>query len=158
RAKTWVAMEIGQAVATGTKACGEFQAVKGRVMHFAAEDLDYGVFTRNRALAAGRGIKGPVDDLFVCPAGEFLDLAEDEDAAWIIASCRRWGKVDLLILDPLRDIHSGDEDKSGDMREVLRRIRLIGEILECTVLVNHHTSKDGDTSKGPGQNLRGSSA
>jgi hypothetical protein len=77
-----------------------------------------------------------------------------------VASCRRLGKLDLVLLDPLRDLHSGEEDKSDDMREVMRRLRLVGELVGCTVAVVHHAAKaTKDTkSRRPGQRLRGSGA
>lgn len=61
---------------------------------------------------------------------------------------------------PLRDVHSGEEDKSDSMRDVMRRLRVLGELLGCTVWVSHHMPKaNKDTAKRrPGQNLRGSSA
>lgn len=159
--KTWIATEVAVAVATGTRACGEFQAQCGAVAYFYAEDLDVQVRNRLRALLAGRGMTpAAIGNLHVCPRGRFLDVTRDDDLALVIASCRRLGKLDLLVLDPLRDIHSGEEDKSDSMGPVMRRLRAIGEILGCTVAIAHHASKpSGDTQKRrPGQKLRGSSA
>ncbi|HEX7941567.1 MAG TPA: hypothetical protein VF488_07160, partial [Gemmatimonadaceae bacterium] len=46
------------------------------------------------------------------------------------------------------------------MSAVLRKLRLLGELLGCTVVVVHHTAKISETSakRRPGQQLRGSSA
>jgi hypothetical protein len=159
--KTWLAIEIALSIATGTKVCGEFFAEQGRAAYFFAEDLDKQVRNRLRALLAGRGNRTmPVGRLFVQPRGKFIDVLEDQHLAWIIASCRKLGHIDLLVLDPLRDIHSGEEDKSDSMRDVMRRLRVLGEVLGCTVAATHHNAKaTGDTSKRrPGQRGRGSSA
>jgi 5S rRNA maturation endonuclease (ribonuclease M5)/KaiC/GvpD/RAD55 family RecA-like ATPase len=159
--KTWLALEIAISVATGTKVCGEFFAEHGTAAYFFAEDLDNQVHNRARALLAGAGRMVAEGRLFVETRGTFLDVLDDDDLAWIVASCRaRFTKLDLLVLDPLRDLHSGEEDKSDSMREVMRRLRLLGELLGCTVCVVHHTSKVSiDTAKRrPGQRLRGSSA
>ena len=156
--KTWLATEIAVAVATGTKVCGEFVAQLGTVRYFYAEDTRRQIRNRIRALLEGAGRTMPIERLYLEPRGSFLDVTRDEDLAWIVASCRRGGKLDLLVLDPLRDIHSGEEDKSDSMREVMRRIRLLGEILGCPVLVVHHAGKPSEATakRGGGQRLRGS--
>lgn len=158
--KTWIATDVAVAVATGTKALGEFAAEQGTVAYFYAEDLDRQVRNRIRAVLAGRGL-GPDalgGRLHVCPRGKFIDVMQDEDLALIVASCRRIGKIDLLVLDPLRDISSAAEDKSDEMSRVMRRLRLLGELLGCTVAVNHHMGKasEGTAGRRPGQKLRGS--
>jgi hypothetical protein len=156
--KTWLATEIAIAVATGTKVCGEFFVQLGTVRYFYAEDTRRQIRNRIRALLEGAGRTTPIERLYLEPRGSFLDVTRDEDLAWIVASCRRGGKLDLLVLDPLRDVHSGEEDKSDSMREVMRRLRLLGELLGCTVLVVHHAGKpsEANAKRGGGQRLRGS--
>ncbi|MCX5743924.1 MAG: AAA family ATPase, partial [Proteobacteria bacterium] len=107
--KTWLATELAVAVATGTKACGEFQAAPGRVAYFYAEDLPKQVRNRVRALLVGAGRTLEPGRLSVQPRGEFLDVTRDADLARIVASCRQFGPIDLLVLDPLRDISSAAE-------------------------------------------------
>lgn len=158
--KTWLGFEFAIAVATGTKACGEFQAMPGVAAYFFAEDMEQQVRNRLRALLAGADRKLEAKRLHVCPRGMFLDITKDEDLAWIVASGRQLGKIDVLVLDPLRDLHSGDEDKSGPMSDVMRRLRLLGELLGCTVIVVHHAAKQSDATNGrrAGQKMRGSGA
>lgn len=130
----------------------------GTVRYFYAEDTRRQIRNRIRALLEGAGRTMPIERLYLEPRGSFLDVMREQDLAWIVASCRRGGKLDLLVLDPLRDIHSGEEDKSDSMREVMRRIRLLGELLGCTVLVVHHAGKPSEATakRGGGQRLRGS--
>jgi hypothetical protein len=156
-AKSWLALEVAIGVATASPVCGQFAARKGRAMYFFAEDAGSSVQNRIRALGAGRG---DLANLAVQPRGKFVDLRSDDDLGWLIASVRHHGGADLLVLDPLRDLHSAEEDSSDEMSQVMRRLRLLGELLGCTVLVAHHTSKtSGDTAKRrPGQRMRGSSA
>lgn len=159
--KTWIVCEIALSVATGNKVFGEFFAERGVVGQFCAEDLAVQLRNRYRALAAGRGIAPTtITNLHVRPRGEFIDVLRNDDLAWVIASCRAIGRVDLVILDPLRDIHSGIEDSSDSMRDVMRRLRLIAELLGCTVLVTHHVPKttQDNAKRAAGENLRGSGA
>jgi hypothetical protein len=46
------------------------------------------------------------------------------------------------------------------MSNVMRRLRVLGELLGCTVLVVHHAAKSSDSTRNrrPGQRARGSSA
>jgi sugar phosphate isomerase/epimerase len=159
-AKTWLATEFAIAVATGTKMCGAFSTGIGRAVYFFAEDMKAQIRNRVRALCAGAGRRLDRDRLRIEPRGSYIDILDDRELAWIVASCRRFGVLDLLVLDPLRDIHSGEEDKSDSMREVMRRLRVLAELLGCTVAVVHHAPKASkDTTKRrPGQNLRGSGA
>lgn len=158
--KTWLATEIAIGVATATSVCGCFPAVAGRVAYFYAEDTGIQVRNRIRALLAGAGRHLKPGRLHLQPRGKFLDVTRDEDLALIVASCRRLGGVDLLILDPLRDISSAAEDKSDAMAPVMRRLRLLGEILGCTVLAVHHAGKPNESNgkRGGGARLRGSGA
>lgn len=159
--KTWIATEIAVAIATGTKVCGEFFAQRGAVAYFYAEDLDKQVRNRIRSLLDGRGLATlPSGMLHVCPRGSTLDVTKDDDLAWIIASARQLGPIDLLVLDPLRDIHTGKENESDDMANVMRRLKVLGIVLGCTVMFAHHAGKPNADSKDrrPGQRARGSGA
>lgn len=159
--KTWLATEIAIAVATGTKVCGEFFAEHGVVAYYYAEDTDKQVRNRVRALLAGRGdARIERGRLHLRPRGRFMDITKDDDLALIIASCRAIGQIDLLVLDPLRDVSSAAEDSSDEISRVMRRLRLIAELLSCTVAIVHHAGKSSvDSAKRrPGQRLRGSGA
>ncbi|MGE0403034.1 MAG: AAA family ATPase [Kofleriaceae bacterium] len=158
--KTWLALEFALAIAMGRKALGEFKSERGVAVMFCAEDLAKQMRNRLRGRLKTLGVELKPGRLFIQPRGTFIDVLSDDDMAWLVASCRKLGKIDLLVLDPLRDLHSGEEDKSDSMRDVMRRLRLLGELLGCTVLVVHHTIKASDATSGrrPGQRLRGSSA
>jgi hypothetical protein len=158
--KTWLGTEIAIAIATGTPVCGEFFAEAGVVAYFYAEDMEDQIQNRIRSLLAGAGRTLQRGRLRPCPRGKFLDITRDEDLAWILASARRLGKIDLLVLDPLRDIHSAAEDKSDEMSPVMKRLRALAELLGCTVAVVHHSGKptQDNAKRGGGQRLRGSGA
>lgn len=160
-AKTWLATEIALAVASGTPACGEFPTVKGRVAYLYAEDMGRAIATRLRSLCVGAG-RDPVRacaDLFVQPAGRSLDVMSLDDCARVVASCRLIGQVRMVWLDPLRDVHAGDEDSSNDMAQVGKHLRAIATVLGATVGFVHHSAKSSADSRGRrlGQRMRGSS-
>jgi hypothetical protein len=162
-AKTWAATELAMALATGTDAFGAFKVPKAvDVTCFYAEDMGAAVRNRTRALAVGRGMSvgDAVARMRAEPKGKSIDVTNDVDCALIVASVRRAGGTKLLVLDPMRDIHSGEEDSSDAMAGVMKRLRAIGTLLDCTVLFVHHAAKSGaDTGKRrQGQRMRGSGA
>lgn len=165
--KSWLLTELAIAVCSGTPAMGEYATGAPRTAaYFYAEDIAQSVQSHIAALAIGRG--DPVDvlrNLHVQPRGRFLDVTKDDDCALIVASCRAIGKIDLLCLEPLRDLHSGEENDSDAMAPVMKRLRVIGEIIgkaqgsPCTVAVAHHSKKNTDaTNARAGEGLRGSGA
>lgn len=166
--KTWMLCEIALSIATGTAVFGtQPTAAPERVAYFFAEDDAEAVRSRFLSLASAKGLD-PVDamkNLFLCPRGRFLDLLRDDDVALVVASCKIIGPVSTVILEPLRDLHSGEEDKSDSIGPLFKRLRLIGEIIgqgqgsSCTPMIAHHMKKSADGAKARGgQRLRGSSA
>lgn len=158
-AKTWAATEIAIAVATGTPVFGEFKAEQGATAYFYAEDMGQSVRNRLRALLKSRG-GTPPPALYCQPRGRDLDVCNDESLAILLASARRIKHLKLLVLDPFRDIHGAAEDSSDEMSKVMRRLRIVGTLLDCTILFVHHSAKAGaDTAtRRQGQRMRGSSA
>lgn len=154
--KSWAALETGIAVSTGTKVFEEFVTTRGPVAYFFAEDQAAAVKTRLKSLTKGRNVS--LDDLHVCPRGRDLDLCNDESLAILLASARRVKGLSLLILDPFRDVHTGVEDSSDEMAKVMRRLRILATLLECTVLFVHHSAKAGAdvNARRGGQKMRGS--
>jgi regulatory protein RepA len=161
--KTWAGLEIAIALSSGTRAFGEFSVPQPRaVAVFLAEDDRHSVRNRLRALAHGQGLppEEAVQKVYVRCRGS-LDLQYDRDLCRLIADCRMYPEpVGLLILDPLRDLHQAEEDKSGPMSDVMARLRALRDILGCSVLFVHHTSKSSKETNGrrEGQRMRGSSA
>ncbi len=160
--KSWMALDIAISVALGSKALNHFTVPKPRrVAYFFAEDLQSAINSRIRAFAEGRSIPTQAfsDNLFIQPRGTNIDISKDLDCAQIIASCRMiGGDLGLLILDPFRDIHTGSENDSDSMSQVMKRLRALSTILNCTVLIVHHSKKvDPAYAGSDGSEIRGSS-
>lgn len=159
--KSWLAIEAALCVASGRPFLGKFAVPEPRhAAYFFAEDHHEGVASRLRAFAAGAGMtpEALAKNLHVQPRGKYLDLSKDEDVARVVASARMIeGRLGLLVLDPLRDVHSGKENESDDMAGVFKRIRLISVLLDCAVLVVHHSKKPGKDGASNGSEIRGSS-
>ncbi len=165
--KTWLGTEIAVALATGTAVCGEstWRAKQMNVAYFYTEDMRDAIKSRVMSLLAGRklGLEALGDRFHAQPRGKKIDITKLDDCARIIASARmierQHGKLGVLALDPLRNIHLRDEDKSGEMAVVFENLKMIGTLLDCTIVIVHHSKKQTQNgSKRGGQKLRGSSA
>lgn len=159
--KTWVALEVAVAIATATPALGEYVVRSAApVALFCAEDDRRSVRNRLRALSATRGAdprEAPINVI----TREALDLGNEEAVADLIAAVRALPQAPaLLILDPLRDLHTADENDSTGMARVMGMLRALRDVLGCAVLFVHHSAKSSADSsdRRPGQRMRGSSA
>lgn len=168
-AKTWLAASLALAVATGKPALGYEHYTTGgtaqNVAYFYTEDMRDAIKSRIRSLlnGMGLGIETISRTFHAQPRGRKIDVTSEMDLARIIASVRliesTHGPLKLLVLDPLRNIHSGEEDKADSMTPVFENLKMIGTILNCTILVVHHARKTNQSGKTRGgQMLRGSSA
>lgn len=161
--KTWAALELGMALATGTRAFGELPTAvePAPVALFMAEDSEQSLRNRLRALAASRGLsmERACKRLYhrnLTP----LDITKEEDLARFVAGVRDLPEQPVaVILDPLRDLHTADENDSTAMSKVMHSLRALRGVLGCAVIFVHHASKATESSKNrrPGQRMRGSS-
>jgi len=66
-------------------------------------------------------------------------------------------EIDVLILDPLAELHTADENANTDLRAVIATLRSIAIERNIAILVVHHTRKGVVTPGGP-EAARGASA
>lgn len=151
--KTWLALEMALAVASGQSCLGHFPVKNpGPVILFCAEDGPRAVQERVAGLAKARGI-----DFARLPVG-WIDAA----AIWLDDPThqKRLGltvaamKPRLLVLDPLVRLHRGDENSAGDVANVLGYLRALQREHHVAIVLVHHVRKSGASE--PGQALRGS--
>lgn len=169
--KSWFALDLVIAVASGQAVLGGRPVQPGPVLYVALEDQKEDVRTRLRALGAGRGITeeelGALD-LWVVGGTQLdlLDLQKVEEivARGVMALHQKHpdqvpSRFALIVIDPLRDAHSANEDSSTEMRPVLASLRGLQRALGGTVLVTHHLSKGSSRQGGTiWDRLRGSGA
>ena len=146
--KTWTLLKVALSVAKGESLFGQFPTEKTGVLIVDEEDGHSLLQQRLRSLNADKNL--PVS--FTPHKGFMLD---DENVKRVLRSCKTY-RVKLLIIDSLRRIHGSDENKSGDMAEVFRRL---GKFTDAgiAVLITQHNRKPGAAFGGYGNEMRGSS-
>jgi hypothetical protein len=151
--KSFLALELAVAVASGTPAVGRFPVTApGPVLLLAAEDPPAVVVQRLAALATARDralATLPVD--VIVEAGWRLPDGLDRLVATV-----RHRRARLLILDPLIRVHRADENSAAEMAAVLDGLRGLARATDCAVLLVHHTRK-APAGGIAGHGLRGSS-
>jgi len=152
--KTWLALELAVAVASGRHCLGRFRVPQaGRVLLFAAEDTAADVRHRVAGLSDARRV-----DLERLPIGLItepvlqLDRPGHQDR---LAATLDKVRPRLLILDPLVRLHRGDENSAADTSALLGFLRGLQRQMDVAIVVVHHVRK-GATGGQPGQALRGS--
>lgn len=152
--KTYLALEMALAVASGTPCLGRYAVHHpGPVLLFAAEDAPPQVRDRLSGLAHARGVDFDALPVFLILA-EQLRLDVLTDKARLRAAVEQH-RPRLLILDPFVRLHRLDENSAQEVSALLADLRALQRHFGLAVLLVHHTRKGG----GPvaGQALRGSS-
>ena len=152
--KTWLALEMAVAVASGRPCLGRYAVPRpGPVIVYAAEDAPPSVRERLEQLAQARGADFARLDvgLIVEPS---LRLDRAQDVARLRATLDR-RRPRLLVLDPYVRLQSADENNATEVSAVLSTLRELSRSFACAIALVHHARKGAGDE--PGQALRGSS-
>jgi hypothetical protein len=154
-AKTWLGLDLALSVATGTSCLGKYAVPEpGPVLIYLAEDALPAVRERVEGMARHRGLDLDQVEIHVITA-PVLRLDRDRDRTRLWETVRRLGPR-LLVLDPLVRLHGIDENHAGDVAELLAYFRSLQRELGLSVLLVHHTRKNGADGAAAGLGLRGS--
>ena len=151
--KTWLALELAVAVASGVPCLGRFRVhQRGHVLLYAAEDTAGAIKHRVAGIASARRV--PLEHLAVgLITTPSLQLDHPDDQERLMQTVARF-KPKLLVLDPLVRLHRGDENSAADTSALLGFLRQLQREHAVAVAVVHHVRKSAASQ--PGQALRGS--
>jgi hypothetical protein len=152
--KSWLALEMALAVASGAPCLGAFEVGDvGSVLLYMAEDAAAVVKTRLAGICRHRGLDLAALPVHLITASALrLDRAHDQERL-----CDAVAKYAprLLVLDPFVRLHRIDENDAGQVSALLGYLRQLQRAHDVAVLVVHHARKNGHAGQ-PGQSLRGS--
>ena len=154
-AKTWLSLDMALSVATGTPCLGKYAVPEpGTVLVYLAEDALVVVRERIEGIAWHRGLDLDRVEVHVITAS-VLRLDQERDRMRLWETTRRL-RPRLLVLDPLVRLHGIDENRAGDVAELLAYFRSLQRELGLSVVLVHHTRKNAADGVAAGQGLRGS--
>lgn len=152
--KSWLALEMALAVASGAPCLGVFESGDvGPVLLYMAEDSAPVVKTRLAGICRHRGLDLadlPIH-LITAPA---LRLDRTHDQRRLRDAVAKY-EPRLLVLDPFVRLHRIDENDAGQVSALLGYLRELQRAHDVAVLVVHHARKNGAAGQS-GQSLRGS--
>jgi predicted transcriptional regulator len=153
--KSFLAIDLAVAVASGTAALGEFKVnTSGLVLYFAAEDALHIVRSRLDGICAASQIDLKSLKLQLITSHSLrLDLPEDVGRLERTIAAHR---PKLLILDPFVRLHRIDENNSGEVAPILAGLRRLQRAYGVAIMLVHHAKKGANSARA-GQALRGSS-
>jgi AAA domain len=154
--KTWMALEMAVAVASGSPCLGSFAVpAAGRVLLYAAEDSATALRLRLESLATHHGCDLATLDIRVITT-ESLRLDSETDQKRLEMTLILHRPI-LLLLDPLVRLHSIDENAAGEIAALLGYLRCLQRRANVAIALVHHARKNVSASGGAGYSLRGSS-
>jgi RecA-family ATPase len=152
--KTWLALELAVAVASGTACLGRFAVKrKGLALIYLAEDQPCDVRQRLQNLCEHRDVAMNQLDVLVITE-PCLRLDNERDIERLDATLQQY-KPTLLLLDPFVRLHRANENDAQEVARILASLRQLQRKHLCAVVVVHHTRKNQRTGQ-HGQALRGS--
>ncbi|MBE9505317.1 MAG: AAA family ATPase [Chloroflexi bacterium] len=152
--KTWLALEMAVAVASGRPCLGRFGVPSpGPVLVFTAEDAPYQVKHRIESLARARDADfRSLDVKLIVETSLLLDRAQDLQRLRLTLANHR---PKLLVLDPYVRLQRADENDARQVSAILSALRELSRTFHTAVALVHHARKNA--ARLPGQALRGSS-
>lgn len=162
--KSWLALEIARCVASGTDLFGHFQVARpAKVMFIEEEDDEMTLRERLSALSKGADAPLPPDENFRYATMTGLRIDPSNSSVnpqfGLLQSDIDRIRPDLLIVDNLNRVHTGDENLQKDMTRVMQVFEAIRRQYGCAILIVHHHSKPSKEKRGRRgiESLRGSS-
>lgn len=148
--KSYLAMFIGGQIAMGREVAG-MKTRRSNVLFLSEEMIDSIVKERTRLMWSDSELDEMADRWQVqCQAG--LDFCGDPrgaaNALRGIIESRLFPKPDVVFIDALADIHSGDENSNQVMGIVAKAIRQVARITKTAIILIHHSGKASEFRTG----------
>lgn len=143
--KSFIALEMGRAVATGDFLFGfrEFRAAEGRVLYLEREIGEYGLQTRGLKVFAGENLDRIADNVWYVSQDPSLDL-DTHAGVQIIGDHIAATGANVVILDPISHMHSGDENDNTQMNKLFSAIEYLRHQFRnqgLSFVIAHHFGK-----------------
>jgi hypothetical protein len=139
RGKTWLAIDLALAIATGQKVFGDLEVKQGKVLLVLEESGERALHRRLGMLCRSRGLAAEDLKDFHYAANRRVRL---DDPAWQgrLLAAAEWLGSPQIFLDPLvRMKGNADENSQSEMAPVLDFIRDLRDVADAGVLFTHHT-------------------
>ena len=139
--KTWIALDMMLAVATGGLCLGKYQAAyKAPCLIIEEEASRRNLQRRIHCMARARQLAPSALSSVFHITQQFANVPRDTQE--LLGIILKYG-IRFVVFDSLREVHSAKENSSDEMAIVLRAFKEISVVGNCSVLLIHHLSKSG---------------
>lgn len=150
--KTWAAMQLALACASGNNFLENFPVEKCNVLYVDEENGDITLLNRFQMLINGFQLKDDFNNLHLSIFDNIK--LDDEKNVGRLASVIKRNNIKVVIFDSMVRCMNGEEDKARDVRKVFENLKKLFTIFpEISFVILHHTSKGKGNSM---DKLRGS--
>lgn len=146
-AKSWLLLDAAWSLAEGEPIWGiasTQSSERFRTVYFTQEDTEKDAYDRIHAHLNGGGRRGN-DRLWIVPKDLNFQLDTPQGVRGIAQQldevANRAGEIDLVIFDPMRRIHAGDENNSQTIASIWSVIDKLHRHYNCGVIIAHHIVK-----------------
>ena len=146
--KTSLVLSLGISLAYGGEWLGLEVLQKCKVLFLTGEGGQSKIIERVKTLGYDVETHG-LSDSFRLSYETNIDFSDEESFAQFHAGLDNLG-IDVLIIDPLVCFHRYDENASGQMSELVKRLQILIESLNISIIVLHHDTKQGRALRGHG--------
>ncbi len=154
-AKTWALIHLAVSIASGRPAFNDDRFVverPGPVVLLLREDIKVKAKRRIRAEVASlnlgeaesAAIMGRLSVWYSDPKAA-LRLLDNDSLKEFAFHCAKLAPA-AVIMDPLKKLHSKNENSAEDMEPVMDRCLWLRELLGCSVLLSHHMGKPNENT------------
>jgi hypothetical protein len=152
--KTWLALELAVAVASGRPCLGRYAVpTPGIALVYTAEDSPEQDRERLENLARARGVDFATLEVRLIVEPQ-IRIDRPDDVARLRATLELH-RPKLLVLDPYVRLQRVDENKATEVSAVLSTLRTLSRGFQVAIALIHHARKNSGDELGGG--LRGSS-
>jgi putative DNA primase/helicase len=148
--KSFLAFNLAFEAACGFRVLGKFITQRPlRTIYGQFEDRRGEVQTRLKKFVSSHNGIQPTDEFLRIMVGRSFDLMEENCRVSLEAALQE-SKPDLLVLDVMRALFSGDINKTDDVRPFLEYLDTLCEKFKTALVLVHYTSKHGETASAAG--------
>jgi len=154
--KTWLYLYLIYCIVNNKLVFGKFKVNPTNVLIINTDDSLS--LTKDRMMQIGFN-KNSEKKVFIWTRQEFkISDHEKETTLGVLSSIVQREKIELIVLDTLRQIHDGDENDSKEMSNVMTTLKQFAEKHNCAVVIVHHNRKSPGGFSGNVQSASGSIA
>ena len=156
--KSFLEQELHICVAAGIPAFGMFHVPEPRVAVYIQEESSRGAMRRRfRGLLAGHGIHpAAIADTLFTVTNQGIELDNPDSIRRLVEEVMRIYEPSLITFDPLREVHSADENSSKEMRPILKFLKTLRDEYGVTIQLVHNNKNP--LYDNPADSIRGTTS